>query len=133
VSWCSFDLPSVISGAGRAAASLPYGPNHQRMTRIATQSADRDTGLITAKRGRAPSELTATSRSLALLTNVMMAHSASKMAAVDHKHPADYDPRAMQRVAPIGHARIKLRGTQTFDPARFRERPFAASRQRHAA
>jgi len=90
-------------------------------------------GLITAKRGRASSELVAISGSLALLANIVMAYNTSRMDALYHTHPAQYDPRAMQHVAPIGHAHINLRGTFTFNIERFRDQLFRSPRQRRAA
>jgi hypothetical protein len=90
-------------------------------------------GLITAKRGRALSELTAISGSLALLTNIVMTYNTSRMDAVNHKYPAAYDPRTMQGVAPIGRAPINLRGTLMFDLERFRHHLFASAKQRRTA
>jgi TnpA family transposase len=90
-------------------------------------------GLITAKRGRAPSELTAISGSLALMANIVMAYNTSRMDALYHQYPAEYDPRAMQHVAPIGYAHINLRGTLAFNLERFRDHLFTTPRRRRAA
>jgi hypothetical protein len=78
-------------------------------------------------------EATAISGSSALLTNILMAYNTSRMDALYHTYPAEYDPRAMQHVAPIGHAHINLRGTLTFDLERFRDQLFTSPRQRRAA
>ncbi len=78
------------------------------------------TGPVTAKRGRTPEQLAAISGALTLLTNIVMTWNAARMDAITHACPDAYPRDLVERIAPIAHAHINMRGQLTFNFAHHR-------------
>lgn len=77
-------------------------------------------GPVTAKRGRTPEQLAAISGALTLLTNVVMTWNAGRMDAIVRASPDAYPRAHVERMAPIAHAHINMRGQLTFNIAHHR-------------
>jgi len=72
-------------------------------------------GGITAKHGRTTEQLAAISGALTLLANIVMAWNTCRMQAVIDRAPNEHPEAVLNRLAPIGHKHINLRGILSFD------------------
>jgi len=76
--------------------------------------------MITAKHGRTMEELGTISGALTLLANIVMAWNTHRLQAIIDQTPSDYSDAVVNRLAPVGHKHINMRGILTFDLSGYR-------------